>query len=83
MKVIIENLVAQVEGKEEQQFPEDTTIRFEINTTYSLSCSLTKHGLRIYKRRNDVHDKHKGSEEDRIRIIDISSLDATDTLLIF
>ena len=48
MKVIIEDVVAKMEGKKEKELPNDTTIRFEIGST-RLSCTATEDGLEIYK----------------------------------
>lgn len=66
MKIIIEDLVAKMEGKEEVFLPENTTIRFEIGDT-KLSCKPTNEGLEIYK----INDKVL--EESRIMTIGISS----------
>lgn len=49
MKVIIEDLVAKVEGKTETELPKETVIRFEIGDM-SISCEITSDGLKLYKR---------------------------------
>jgi len=66
MKVIIEDLVAKMEGKPETILPEGTTIRFEIGNT-KLSCKANEEGLLIYKVNNN------GLEESRIMTIGASS----------
>lgn len=66
MKVIIENIVARMEGKEEKELPRNTTIRFEIGKI-ELSCKITKDGLEIYKTDNSVE------RDSRIIIMSVTS----------
>lgn len=66
MKVIIEDLVKKMGGGHEQELKPNETIRFEFDDI-SLSCSITKEGLKIYKVNNN------GLKEDRIIMLGASS----------
>lgn len=66
IRIIIEDIVAKMDGKPETILPDNTVIRFEIGNT-KLTCIATQEGLEIRK----INDF--GLEKSAICITSISS----------